>query len=141
MKKIAMLALVLISCLCLLLSCSWKVDDPIDVAEQLDEEDYYVNLLVDNTDIKDFANTFEIKSRLISGIVIAIPEAEGDEVSKTGIFIYCEKTDDAKDMEEDLIDLFEKKDDDDAVEFLRGIVVREGKVVFFGCEDVWEVFE
>ena len=132
MKKILIITFILITIVYLFSSCSKISKDPIDLAKQLDEVDYIVSIIVDDEEIEDAADNFEIRSNSIEYIVTAIPDDYDDE--KAGIFVYCDNKAHAERIEEDLKDFLDENEDD----ITRGVVERYGKIVFIGCEDVLE---
>ncbi len=129
MKKFLIISFILITIVCLFSSCSKISKDPIDLAKQLDEVDYVVSIIVDDDEIKDVADNFEIRAKSIEYIVAAIP---GYDDEKAGVFVYCDNKTHAERMEDDLLDFLDDNEDD----ITRGIVERYGKIVFIGCEDV-----
>ena len=51
------------------------------------------------------------------------------------MFLFCESSNIAKDMKEDLDRYLEKDEFDDII---RATVEVSGSTVFFGCKDIWE---
>ena len=135
MKKILSLSLVLCICILALISCSKVENDPVAMAQLLDEDGYYVELYLDESDIEDIAEEFEISRQGVYCMLGAFPEEDEDE-EKGGFFVFCDKTKNAKEVEEDLNDVFD--DLEDEFGFSRMTVVRDGEVVFFGNEGMWE---
>ena len=132
MKKLLSAILLLLVLSCALTSCTRIHKDPLDAAKQLDEKDYFVSLTVDEGSIKSFGKTLGIKISGVSSYLYAFPEDGNQE--KGGYLFYCDKTENAKDLERELEDLLDEKE----FYFKRGTIKRSGKIVFIGCEDVWE---
>ena len=142
MKKFLCLLCTLVLLASALASCNSKENkentandsiDPFELTSRLDAA-YYLGMIVDDEEIKSYADEFEIRSKGIRYIVYAEPEEYYDE--RAGYFIFCQDTDVAMNLEEDLNDFLDGEDGEDF--FTRGMVAREGVVVFFGCEDAWE---
>lgn len=125
-----------IMCVLMLGSCSNVKDDPIRLAKRYDTKEYAVTMIVDDEDIKNFADKFEVRSKGIYCIVAVVPN-NGDDYDKMGIYVYCNDNDSAEKMVEDL-EQYVNSDEDFKEEILRQIVDRKGKVVFIGSEDTWE---
>ncbi len=119
-----------------LCSCAGKTDDPIEVAKNFDKKDYEVVVAVDNEDINDFADEFEIRGKEIRCIVAVCPN-DGYDDEKMGVFIYCNDGSSAKKMVEDLEEFIDKNKDFDE-EIIRCVIKKDGDLVFIGCEDAWE---
>ena len=134
MRKI--MIFVAIMYILMLSSCSNVKDDPTDLAKNYDAKDYAVKMCVDDEEIKEFADEFEVRSKGIYCIVVVVPN-NGDDYDKMGIFIYCNDNDSAEKMAEDL-EKYVNSNEDFKEETLRETVDRKGKVVFIGSEDTWE---
>ena len=134
MRKI--MIFVAIMCILMLSSCSNIKDDPVDLAKSYDAKEYAVKMYVDDEEIKEFADEFEVRSKEVFCIVAVAPN-NGDDYDKMGIFIYCNDNDSAEKMAEDL-EQYVNSNEDFKEEILREIVDRKGKVVFIGSEDTWE---
>ena len=125
-----------------LASCSKDADnssvsneDPISLAKFLDNEGYSVKMIVDDEEIKEFANEFNVRAKGIYCLFIAAPDEY--EYEKMGVFVYCESIEIAQTMAEDLQEFVDENEDFDE-EVDRGIVERKDNLVFIGCEDAWE---
>ena len=137
MKKF-LIFIVCIMLVSLLASCSNSKYD-LSLAKVLQEENYYVDFLIESDDIEECADEFDAKDDGIDGIMIAEPEDWDDE--KVGLVFFCDSTKSAKALEESLKEYIKDMDEDDYIYFKRGIVTRVDDTVFMGCEDVWEVIE
>ncbi len=141
MKKIIVFIVAMLMCVISMSSCAIAKNDPISVAIAFEDEDYIAKISVDEETVKGIADTFEIRSKGIYCVVAVTPESSSSAtklVSEAGMFIYCEDTATAKEMVEDLEDFSDS--DDFKKSFDRGIIQREGKLVFVGCEDAWETY-
>lgn len=136
MKKITCMLLVMLMLLGTLTACMDKEPDPLALAKALDAEDYTVQMMVDDEQIGDVADELEIRAKGITCVLPACPN-EGKDDDKIGIFIFCDSTDIAEDMIEDL-EAFADKEEDLLDNIVRCIIERSGKMVFIGCEDAWE---
>lgn len=139
MKKIVSLLIATILLSCIFLSCSSSSNDPIDLAHQLDEKDHNVRVCVDDEEIEEIADAFETRSKGIRCVIVAIPN-NGEDGEEMGLFVYCDSTSVAEDLIKDLEDYVDKNNDfRDNIE--RVIVEQSEKIVFVGCEDVWEAIQ
>jgi len=114
-------------------------NDPMSLVKNFNEKDYRVQMWVNNEDIKDMADGLEVRSNGIICYIAASPsdiENLGEAAKKAGVFFCCKDNKTAKKLQADL-EAFVSKEEE-FQEFVRGIVVRDGKIVFMGCEDVWE---
>lgn len=132
MKKIISLILLLLTLTCLFSSCAKPYKNPLDAAEKLDEKDYGVNIMVGARTNLYFEENMGIDCNGVSYILSASPYSLPSQYG--GYFFYCEKSKDAKALEDALQDTLTKKPD----KYTRGTVERSGKIVFIGCSDVWE---
>ena len=142
MKKLVSLLLTLLICVAALSSCSSTKHSPLELAKFFDEKGYAVDIRIDDEDINDFANVVGTRSKGLYCIVGVIPNnGENDRDSeKMGVFIFCESNDIAKNMKESLEDYLDSNEDVKH-SFDRGIFGRDGKLIFLGCEDVWETLQ
>ena len=136
MKKFLSVFMVILLCVMAFSSCGKTKDDPLALAKFFDEKDYYVELAIDDEDIGDCADMFEVRAKGIEYILFAAPD-DGEDDEKAGVFIFCESKDVAEKVFEDLEEFIED-DEDFSEDVVRGIVERSGKLVFVGCEDTWE---
>ena len=139
-KKVLSLAFVTIFVVLMFSACSKVSSDPIKLAEALQEEDYTVSFLVDSEDIRDFAKEYDIEYKGIEYILCVTPENSYSyavyQPREIGYFIYCEKTNGAKEMVDDIEKIARNSDFDENIsEFT---VERKGKVVFFGSSEIWD---
>ena len=134
MKKIIFSIITMIALM--LVSCSNSKDDPISLAKSYDEKGYEVEMIVDNEEINDFADELEIKGKAIYCIVAVAPN-DGDDLEKSGVYIYCNDNDSAIKMEEDLEE-FADNNEDFREDILRHTVNRKNNIVFIGSENTWE---
>lgn len=125
MKKIISLSLVFCICILSLISCAKIENDPVAMAQTLDEAGHYVEMYIDSEDIEDFADDFEITAQCVYCII----ETEDDD-DNGGYFIFCESKKSAKAIEADCNELVDDEDVEDIT------VYRKGKVVFVGSEDI-----
>ena len=125
MKRICAILVVILISMVALTSCAEFEKDPYDMKKDLLRKDFYVEMLDDEDEIEEIADEFEIRSKGIECIVFCENEEEG-------YFIYCDKISIAKKAEEDLWDLIDEYDMDDA------ILKRDGKIIYFGSEENWE---
>ena len=134
MKKALSLFIALITCAVIFTSCTSAANDPVKLAKDLDEslDDYLVSIMVDKTDVERIADVLDISKRGIDCIVEAyLPDGYLDK--RYGYFFYCEDKKYAERLYDDLDYNFEDLEDT----VTRCMIIRSGKVVFFGCEDVW----
>ena len=139
MKKTLILILVVTICILLVTSCSDSTNNPLTLAKQFDEKDYAVKMFVDDEEIKDFADEFEVSSKGIYCIIVVAPN-NGDDYEKAGIFVYCNDNKFAEKTADDLED-YARYNEDFKEEIKRQTVNIDGKIVFIGCEDTWEDIE
>ena len=137
MKKILYVLIVSLLLCSMLSACGNSNNDPIYIAEMLDEEEYWVEIVIDDDDIDDISDELELNAKKIRYVIYAEPEDWDDE--KAGFFILCESEESAKDTEEDLTTYLNSEDCD--LTFVRTLITRSGNVIFFGCEDVWECIQ
>ena len=131
MKKIA--SLVLISVLVFALaSCAVTKIDPVDLAKTLDDNDYYVEYIIDDSAIESFADEAELRSKDIHSCIIVEPEEDDEE--KGGLFIICNDKKNTDDVLDDLEEFLERELEDT---FVRAVVEKVNKTtIYIGCEDV-----
>lgn len=141
MKKITKIILVLLVSILfvlLLASCSKSAlnDNPAKIVRNMDEKSYDSQLLVDSSDIEEFADEFNVRETDIEWI-IAIEAEDWQDYDKMGILIYASNKKSAKEMQQDLEDYMEDNEVE-MEEVKRPTVERNGKYVFIGSEVVWE---
>ena len=127
MKKLISIALLLTFILAFA-SCSQLPKNPVDLGKKLDKaygDDAQIFIMMSKEDIESLAKSFDISDKG----VYAVLEIETSDDGMAYV-IYCEKTSQAKDVEEDCSDFLDELDEDDY------IVKRSGKVVFVGSEDI-----
>ncbi len=76
----------------------------------------------------------EIKSRVVEYIIAVLPQDKYCDYKKGGVLVYCKKKAYTERTEEDMLDYLDENEDD----FTRGVVKRDDKIVFVGCEDVFK---
>ncbi len=135
MKKTICLVMILCVCIISLSACTSAKNDPIELAILFEEEDYAVKISIDDEDINEMADDFEIRSKDIYCVVVVVPN-NGTNYKKLGTYIYCNSASAAKEMKTDLEDYLDGLEEDDGID--RCIVEASGKMVFLGCEDTWE---
>ena len=87
MKKVLALGMVVVSCVMALSSCSSVfTKDPLDLARKFDEDDYLVKVAIDDEDIADFADEFDLNGRDVDCIVVAVPD-DGDDYDEMVVFL------------------------------------------------------
>ena len=109
-------------------SCAKLSKDPVDLGKKLNKaygDDAQIFIMMSEGDIESLAKSFDISDKG----VYAVLEIETNDDGLAYV-IYCEKTSQAKDVEEDCSDFLDELDEDDY------IVKRSGKVVFVGSEDI-----
>lgn len=112
MKKILLMLLVVCMCTVMFASCSGNIDyseDPIALANLLDNKDRSVDVVADKDSIDSFAKSFDVRGNGVS-CVIRISNSEDNEDS--GIFVYCQEDTDAEIMFKDLEQYIETKIDE-----------------------------
>ena len=148
MKRIIAVVLAMLACVVVFSSCfggGKNQNDPIKLAQAFDDEDYTVGLMVDESQITEIADEFEVSSKGIYCILVVSPEEDdddyygNDEKSKAGMFIYCEDSATAKKMQKELT-AFSESDEDFKEDIKRPVVERSGKMVFVGSADAWEEY-
>ena len=131
MKKIIALLLVVMA-LFALVSCSSIPNDPIKLGKQIVKncgDDATIVINMDRPNIEDAADSIDVDSEDIYAMM------EVDYNDWYGIFVFCDTTSSAKDVEEALIEMLEDWQADDYYGYYDDYVVeRSGKVVYIGDE-------
>ena len=117
-----------------LTSCSKSDNAPLTLAKLFDEKDYEVKMFVDNEEIREFSNDFEINHKGIRCVISVVPDNGNDY--QAGIFIYFESTDSAKEATWDLESCADENNFSKTV--IRFTIKRRRNLVFVGCEDAWQ---
>lgn len=136
MKKIISLLITIIMLVCVFTSCANSENDLLTIARQFEEKDYWVEINIDDDDIQDWADEFEIRSKGIECVLLITPD-DGSDDYKGGIFIFFEDTQTANTAEKDIKKEIEK-DNSFADYITRCIVKRNGTLVFVGSEYAWD---
>ena len=136
MKKIISSLITIIMLACVITSCANKKNDLLTIATQFEEQDYWVEIMIDDEDIQDYADDLEIRSKGIECVLLVTPD-DGSDDNKSGIFIFFEDTKNASTAEKDLKKEIEKEDSF-ADYITRCIVKRNGPLVFVGSEYAWD---
>ena len=136
MKKIWFSILAIAMCMMVFSSCSKSLKDPLVMARFYDDADYSVLVVIDDEGIGEIADELDIRSKGIDCVVVVAPE-DDTEGEKIGMFIYCTTNEIAEKMADDLEE-YAKSNDDFKDDIVRGMVERDKKLVFIGCEDTWE---
>ena len=136
MKKIISLLITIIMLVCVFTSCANSENDLLTIARQFEEKDYWVDINIEDDDIQDWADEFEIRSKGIECVLFVTPD-DGSDDYKAGIFIFFEDTQTANTAEKDIKEEIEK-DDSFADYITRCIVKRDGTLVFVGSEYAWD---
>ena len=134
MKRIICIIFVVITLSCMLVSCSNFGEDPKAYSEELEKKGFYVEFydssnFADMFEIYDIAEDFEIERDYVSWIDYVI-FCENEE---EGFFFYCYNEESAKNIEEELKNLTERRRG-----YAESIVKRQGKIVYFGFEENWK---
>ena len=135
MKKIISLFITIIMLVCIFASCANNKNDLLTIARQFEEQDYWVEIIIDDDEIQDYADDLEIKSKGIECVMLVDPSSYNE--NKVGLFIFFENTKTARTAEKDLKKEIEK-DDSFADTITRCIVKRNGTLVFVGSEYAWD---
>ena len=138
MKKVIFIFTIL--CALILSSCSmFEKNDAISLAKSYDEKDYAVGIVVDDEEIKDMADEFEVRSKGILCMVVVCPrDTDGyEDYTKSGFYIYCDDEETAESLVEDLEEYIDNNEDFKE-EISREMVDRKKKIVYIGSEDTWE---
>ena len=137
MKKIILFFMILFVIITLS-SCTDKINDPFELAKIFDEEEYFVEILVDSDCFESFTDEVGINSKAIKCAIIVTPD--NDDYSKSGAFIYFDSEKEAKEAEQ-VLKNFIGSDETFKNEVYKGIIERSGNVVFIGSEDSWKVIK
>ena len=131
MKKIIALLLVVMA-LFSLVACSSIPDDPIKLGKQIVEncgEDAEIEIMMDYSNIEYMCEDADIDPDDVYAIMNV------NTYDGMGVFVFCESSSAAKDVEEALIEMLEDWQADDYYGYYDDFVVeRSGKVVYFGEE-------
>ena len=135
MKKIISLALVFTFCLLALISCTKIEKDPMDLVKNLRKNGYSISMSVDDEDLEGFAEWMDVNvdEKDVICVIVAYEADEDedeDEDPEPGYFVYCKNKKTAKALLADIEEAMDEGDDDES------IIVRKGKVVYYGPEDV-----
>ena len=132
-KKLSVLAFI-IALMCFLSSCVTISNDPTKLAVVLGEKGYDTWVYVDSEEILDIGDVeFDLNFKNVYCVISAIPKGSHDD-DQAGAFLYCESRSSARKLEKALKEYL----DDVKDEAMRATVERTGKIVFVGCEDMWE---
>lgn len=131
MKKVIAPFLVVAACF-MLAACSLLSPTPESIAKKYTAlGDYSAEILIDKDDIESVSDLiYGVAPRHISYCVLIWDEERED----LGFYLFC-KDDNSADKVEEGLDASSQK-----IQYLfdEGIIEREGTVLFFGEEDVWE---
>ena len=137
MKKALYLLIVVVASVIALLFCNGNAkNNPIEIAKKFQEKDFYIEITVDKEDFENLADKIDASNKGIECIVAIEPNDYG--IEKGAAIFFCKDTKTAKAIEKDIEDYADKMTKYDAIYFKRALVKRSGRLVFFGCEDIWE---
>ena len=129
MKRTALISFLLFLTL---VSCSKPGNDPLSLAHFFDNKDFEVKMFVDDEEIRNFAKEFEISARGIYCVISVVPD-NGNDFYRSGIYMYFDDADVAKDTTNDLYRCADTKNFSKNV--ISFTIKQSENLVFIGCEN------
>lgn len=149
MKKIVSFILLMLALTLVLSSCLSSYQKPLNAAKKLEKKDYHVDVIGDYANIVAKEQDLLVDLHKVSYLLYIYPNDESHGTS--GYLLYCEKTQDAKELEEGLQKALSEINTATysfteaglvmTYRFNRGVVKRNKKMVFIGCGDIWDAME
>ena len=128
MKKIISILAIVSIMACCLVGCSKINPDPMKAARNAVKNGVdYVDISVDEDSIEAMVEKFDVDA---DDVYCILTLRDGSDYA---VVVYCNKAKAAKDIQKELKDQLEDMDDDEAEDVN---VIRSGKVVFAGSEDL-----
>ena len=138
MKKIIALTLIAVIGIFAMVGCakSGSGEDPVELALELDERGYYVQLIVDRDEIREEGAYLDVD---FSEVEALISVAGSQSTITTGIFLFCNSEDVAEYVESKMVELSVSNDILAGIE--KSAVDSEGTIVFVGSQEFLSFLE
>ena len=132
MKKIIALTLIAVVGIFAMVGCakSGSGEDPIELAMELDNCGYYVEVVADHEYIVETAIYLGLD---FEGVEAYVQASVGGANGSAGVFVFCESENVASDVEAQLVKFSTSPEFRES--FVNGAVERKGTLVFFGSEE------
>ena len=138
MKKIIALTLIAVIGIFAMVGCSksGSSEDPVELALELEERGYYVQLIVDRDEIREEGAYLEVD---FSEVEALITVAGSQSTITTGVFLFCTSEDVAEYIESKMVELSASNDILAGIE--KSAVDSEGTIVFVGSQEFLSFLE